>query len=344
MAENDHQDIEPNSVQYLIGIHFLPPELLADVFSYLSNNRPLRLRHALLVCHLWYNTIVHNPNLWSTIRIDREFFARFAGSHSARAEAFTRSCLERSSSVPLHIILDELVDPKDIREATIERVALVGQILGVKNIAHIRRCVSFSWTMVKADLETSSLGEALPKELEMLEFLHISDFDVHQNDLVSHFPKCPSLKEVHLVNHIESNGRPYFTNEDFARVEKLTFDNQSAWIEHDISCISRFRSIHTLVLRDLSSASRRTQWYINQDKQLVARLPSLQKLRLVGLIMSRLLCRLDVPALQEVQVEDDELERHSLWEIPRGVLRSVTSLFVIVPSPLELGAGEAHTD
>jgi len=313
-----------------IGIHSLPPELLSDVFSYLSSDTPLRLQHALFVCYFWYNTIIHNPNLWSTIRIDREFFARFFpshSSHSARAEAFTRSCLERSASVPLHIILDELIDPNDKHEA-MERIALVSQILEVGNIAHIRRCVSLSWTMVKADLETSSLGKVFPKELEMLEALHISGFDVHQNDLVSHFPKCPSLKEVHLVNHIESNDRPYFPDEDFARVEKLTFDNESAWIGHDISCISRFRSIHTLVLRDLSAATgRRTNWYLSSNVLPMARLPSLQKLRLVGSIILGLLCRFDVPSLQEVQVEDDWLGNHSLWEIPSGVLRSVTSLF-----------------
>ena len=189
---------------------------------------------------------------------------------------------------------------------------------------------------MEPDLETASLGDLFPKVLDMLEFLYVKDFHLHEDDLVSCFPKCPSLNEVHLVNHIESRDLPYFPDDDFARVEKLTFANKSAWMDYDIPCISRFRSIRILVLHDLSTAYEKpsynaSNWYQDCEDS-IAQLPSLQKLDLIGLILWKFLCRLNVPSLQEVQVREDEHGRHSLAEIPSGLLQSVTSIIVISPS------------
>jgi hypothetical protein len=338
MPRNDHGDIGLRSVRVQSSVHSLPPELLGKTFSYLSSDGPLQLRHALFVCHFWYNTIIRHPKLWSTIKIDQEFFARFPRELSVRAETLTRLCFERSSPVPLHITLDDFLDPKDSREATMERMALVSRMLGVGNPAHIQRCVSLSWVMMEPDLETASLGEVFPKELKMLESLFIKDFHLHEDDLVSCFPRCPALREVHLVNHIESRVLPYFPDDDFARVEKLVFANKSSWMDYDIPCISRFRTIHTLVLHDLSLAGEKPSysasiWNSNlDDENSVALLPSLQKLKLVGLILSRFLCRLDLPSLQELHVKEDGPGRHSLTEIPSGILQLVTHIIVISPS------------
>lgn len=334
MEGRNHREVDPSSIQRQTSTHCLPSELLSETFLHLSSEGALQLRHALFVCHFWYNVITHNPKLWSTIKIDKEFFVQFPRERSALAEAFTRLCFERSSPVPLYIVLNEFIDPGDTRAATMERMALVCRMLGAGNLAEIRRCVSFSWIMIDPDLETASLGEVFPKELEILEFLHIEDFLLHGGSAVARFPKCMSLKEVHLVNHIESRNLPYFPDDDFARVQKLIFANKSEWMYYDIPCIARFRSIRILALHDLSAADEKpsyntSPWY--QDDS-VARLPSLLRLELVGQVLQRFLCRFDVPSLQEVRVEEDKPGKHSLADIPSGILQPVTSLIVTSPS------------
>lgn len=189
---------------------------------------------------------------------------------------------------------------------------------------------------MEPELETASLVEMFPGELEMLKSLYIKDFHLPEDYSISSFPKCPSLKEVHLVNHIENRDAPYFPDDDFARVEKLIFANKSTWMDYDIPCISRFQSIRVLVLHDLSSADEgpsysASNWH-EEDADSVALLPSLQQLELIGLVLQRFLCRLDVPSLQVVQVEEDGPGRHSLAEIPSGILQSITSLILISPS------------
>jgi len=337
MEGSDHRDVDPSSMQRQSSIRCLPSELLSEAFFQLSSEGVLQLRHALFVCHFWYDVIIHSPKLWSTIKIDQEFFAQFPPERSALAEAFTRLCLERSSPVPLHIILNEFIDPKDSRAVSQGRMNLVCRMLGAGNLAHVRRCVAFSWIMVEPDLEAGSLAEVFPRELEKLESLYIKDFYLH-DDLdpeFLHFPKCTSLKEVHLVNHIENHDLPYFPDDDFARVEKLIFANKSAWMDYDIPCISRFRSIRILVLHDLSATDEAPSYnasnFYRDNGDSVALLPSLQRLELVGLILWRFLCRFDVPSLQEVRVEEDKAGRHSLAEIPGNILQPVTSIVVTSP-------------
>ena len=336
MEGSELRDLDPSSIQRRGSAHCLPSELLSETFLHLSNEGALQLRHALFVCRFWYNVIIHNPNLWSTIKIDQEFFVQFPPERSALAEAFIHLCLERSSPIPLHITLNKIIDPNGTRGAAMERMALVCRMLGAGNPVHIRRCVAFSWVMMDPDLETTSLGKVFPKELEMLQSLYIKDFLLDEVEPISCFPKCTSLKEVHLVNHTESHDLPYFPDDDFARVEKLVFANKTAWMNYDIPCISRFRSIRILVLHDLSAADDKPSYYISaliqDDEDSVALLPSLQRLELVGLILRRFLCRFDVPSLQEVLVEEDISGRHSLADIPSGILQPVTSIVVTSPS------------
>jgi hypothetical protein len=330
MAENDQGNTGSDLSQGK-SIHRLPSELLTKIFSYLSTDGHLQLRHALLVCHFWYNNMIYNPKLWSIIKFDREFFAQFPRSLRPRAEAFTHLCLERSSPVPLHITLDKFIDSENTREETVERIALVTRMLLVGNPVHARRCVSFSWIMVEPVLETILLGVAFPREFEMLESLYIEGFRSNRLNLFPSFPNCPTLKEVHLFNHKENRSTPYFPDDDIARVEKLVFATRSAWVDDDITCISRFASIHTLVLRDLSSADGVSRWDL-EALQSTALLPSLKKLELVGLVLCKFLIYLDAPFLQEVQIEEGEPGKDSLTEIPSRILQSVTSIIIISSS------------
>ena len=111
-------------------------------------------------------------------------------------------------------------------------------------------------------------------------------------------------------------------------------------MDYDISCISRFRSVHSLVLHDLALANEKPSYRVSDvdldDEDSIPLLPSpsLQKLELIGLIPRWFLWQLDVPSLQEVQVEEDEPGRHSLAETPIGILQLVTSIIVTSPSSL----------
>jgi len=80
--------------------HVLPFELLGEVFSYISDD-PLDLRYAIFVCRSWHNAIVHCAKLWTNIIIKNPDSSQ--GDRLPHAVAFIRSCLSRSSGLPLHI-------------------------------------------------------------------------------------------------------------------------------------------------------------------------------------------------------------------------------------------------
>jgi hypothetical protein len=95
---------------------------------------------------------------------------------------FTRLCLERSPPSPIYIVIDEFLDPGDTRETAIQCLALVTRMLGAGNLAHMRRCVSLSWSMVILGPKTASFGVVFPRGFEILESLYIEDFFVHEGD------------------------------------------------------------------------------------------------------------------------------------------------------------------
>jgi hypothetical protein len=109
---------------------------------------------------------------------------------------------------------------------------------------------------------------------------------------------------------------------------KLVIANHYIWMDDDTYCISQLRSVRTLILHNLLSKNDDSRWDLD-DRGSIALLPSLQKLELVGFIILRFLRHLNLPSLQEVQVEEDRPGRHSLAEIPSSTLRLVTSIVIV---------------
>ena len=238
--------------------HALPFELLGEIFSCISED-PLDLRYAIFVCRLWHNAIVHHANLLTSIILGHTFLARFRGAHLPHGNAFVRVCLTRSSPLPLHISIHDsdcgsLYGNRPLNldgNLSDEYFSLVKHVLEGQPENLFQRCRSLSWYLYKRAVEAKLVTRAFTSaSLPALEYLTIKNLIVFNDDLITRFPRLPQLKEVTLIDHSETCIPPLFHDDDFAKTERLSFAVTSRWIDYDVICVRRFRSIRTLILKE----------------------------------------------------------------------------------------------
>lgn len=328
---DDHQ---LSSLLQRSPIFHLPSELLREIFSLFANRGPLQLSHTIFVCKHWYNVIISDQKLWSTITLDEHFVVRFKLHSSApqtrKADAYIRACLERSAPFPLDVTLNKPFET--MNDLGGQCRSILDRLFKFGEPRHFQRCRSLSW-YIECTLYGSRhpLLDLLPPSLERLEYLFLKNLNFEDSPL-PRFPQSPRLKEVHLVNHLEGTSPHYFLDRDYNSVEKLTYTCGSQWIDYDIPYIQRFHQIRTLVLEDvvpLSPLRYHKPPYIHLEEvenTSIAHLYSLETLKLIGLIPLDIMRRLHAPILKNLDITTGNNALHSLHIVPRSLLQSVVSI------------------
>ena len=285
----------------------LPFELLGEIFSHISED-PLDLRYAILVCRSWHNAVVHHANLWTSIILGDTFLTRFRGARLHHGDAFVRLCISRSSPLPLHINVY-----KGRRSLyNIERGAhfdecfsLLKHILdhysgGPENL--FQRCRSLSWSFVAKDLGIDLAARTFTSaSFPELEYMTIRDLSLSDEHTTIGFPRFPRLREVSLIDHSEPCIPPFFHDNDFSNVERLTFVVTFVWMDFDINCIRRFRSIRVLMLKGEGFCDNYRETL--DDPLEPAELSLLETLSLSGRIPHQILNQIRTPGLRVLEIE-----------------------------------------
>lgn len=295
----------------------VPFELLGEIFSYISRDGPLHLRHALFVCRLWYHSVVNHPKLWCQITVDEAFFRRFHHrSMVGRGERFLRLCISRSGDIPLHLV----VSGRHMSLNSLVRISHISNVLrllarwqtlsGEYAISHLE---SIRWRFSDDEEEISLFRTYFPSQLPRLKVLSIKSLFLqhHIYGNGAPFPHCPNLHEVHLIDHYDES--QYFPKDDFARVRLLEYTGSSGrgWSWYDVACIGRFAALHTLVLRDAGTS---TEVPPRQGTGVAAQveLVRLRNLKTIGRVHSIIFYNLDAPALQTLQFQSNASGSDSL--------------------------------
>jgi len=299
----------PSSLNYA-----LPFELLGEIFSHISDDS-LDLRYAIFVCRSWHNAVVHHANLWTNIILGYTFLTRFKGARLPDGDAFVRICISRSSPLPLRIsVYDSVclsVYQKSDGVLFEEYFSLVNHILesnsGQPEIL-FQRCRSLSWTFVGVmssdDLAARTFTSASFPVLEYMTIQNLGVGDEHPNIGA---PRLPRLREVTLIDHTEECIPPFFRDEDFANVEKLTFIATSLWMDFDVTCISRFRSIRILMLKADGFYSDYLDTETLGDSLKPAELSLLETLSLSGYVSHQILNMIRAPGIRNMEIEADDI-------------------------------------
>ena len=303
----------PTSLNYA-----LPFELLGEIFSHMSGD-PLDLRYTILVCRSWHNAVVHHPNLWTGIILGYTFLTRFRGTRLRHGDVFVRLCISRSSPLPLRISVYEpgCLGLNGIGSGTFsdECFSLIKHILDrysgePENL--FQRCRTLSWFFVGGvsgiNLAARTFTSASFPALEYMTIQNMSVLDGHPK---IGFPRLPRLREVTLIDHSEPCIPPFFHDNDFSNVERLTFVVTSDWMGFDVNCIRRFRSIRVLMLKNEGFIDNYAE---TPDVPLEpAELSLLETLSLSGRVPHQILNQIRTPGLRTMEIGADSAKGwHSL--------------------------------
>ena len=300
----------PSSLNYA-----LPFELFGEIFSHMSED-PLDLRYAILVCRSWHNAVVHDPNLWTGIILGHTFMTRFRGARLHHGDAFVRSCISRSSPLPLRISVSE---PGYLALSGIEGGAFFDEYLSlVKHILDrysgnlFQRCRSLSWIFVGGYSGINLAAQTFTSaSFPALEYMTIQNLSLSNDDPTIGFPRLPRLREVTLIDYTETCTPPFFHDNDFANVERLTFIASATWMDFDVDCIRRFRSIRVLMLKGESFHDNYVKTLYDPLKPV--ELSLLETLSLYGEIPHQILNLIRTPRLRTMEIEADSAKGyHSL--------------------------------
>jgi len=125
-------------------------------------------------------------------------------------------------------------------------------------------------------------------------------------------PRLPRLREVTLIDHSEEVNPPFFCDDDFASVKKLTFITTCGWLDYDVTCIRRFRSIRVLILKNDGFYDNHIGAH-DPSSLMPAELSLLETLTLSGKVSHRILDKIRAPGLRKMEIEADGAHgRHSL--------------------------------
>jgi hypothetical protein len=297
----------PSSLNYA-----LPFELLGEILSHISED-PLNLRYAILVCRSWHNAVVHHANLWTNIILGYTFLTRFRGARLHHGDTFVRLCVSRSSPLPLHISVHgpgckslyenvggELYD---------DCFSLLKHILDnnsgeSENL--FRRCRSLNWTFLRgiSDVKLAAWTFISASFLQ-LEYMTIQNLFISNEYHRVGSRRLPRLKEVTLIDHSERRTPPFFHDDDFANVERLTFIVTSRWMYFDdVDCIRGFRSIRVLILKGECLYDEHVRMLDVPLKS--AELSLLETLTLSGKVHHQVLKLIRMPGLRKLEIEADK--------------------------------------
>ena len=339
------QDANEHWARYMLtpGSHprndLVPFELLGEIFSYISHDGPLHLRHALFVCRLWYHSVVNHPKLWCRITVDEAFFRRFHHrSMVGRGERFLRLCISRSGDIPLHLV----VSGRHVSLNSLVRISHISNVLrllarwqspsGEYSISHLE---SIHWRFSDDEEEIALFRSYFPAQLPGLKVLSISSLFLqhHIYGNGAPFPHCPKLHEVHLIDHYDESH--YFPKDDFARVRLLEYTGSSSrgWSWYDVAYIGRFAALHTLVLRDVGTPTEvppRPGSIVATQVELVR----LRILKTIGRVHSIIFYNLDAPALQTLQFQSNASGSDSLTTFGAPpMIQNVQNLYLSIMGP-----------
>lgn len=261
----------------------IAPEILRKILIHLCDDGPLALRHMLFTSKWFYNVIVNDAELWTTINLDAGFFDYFSNRPAKQANRFMMHCLLRSGALPLCICLenDSLFDHHYLG---------VLELFIIPKYRAFNRCTSLIWKFASwSDLPI------LPKELPSLRNIVLSSF-IDPDD-GSQFPNCPLLETVEMMSH--QHPYPSFWGTNFAHVTTLILGHHSVWRSDNITTLSPFP-----VLQDLTLLTKgRPIWVTDRGSILPVQINSLRILRVHGYIHSVFLTKLVAPALEELHLK-----------------------------------------
>ena len=298
--------------------HTLPFELLGEIFSRISEDS-LDLQYAIFVCRSWHDAVVHHANLWTNIVIGCNFLTRFRGARFRHGDAFVRLCISRSSPCPLRISVH---DPEchslygnAKRVLSDEYFSLVKHVLDSNSGEPgnlFQRCRSLSWVFVNELLDVEFATRTFTStSFPALEYLTIDNLFVSDRHPGIGSPRLPRLKEVTLIDHSETSTPPFFHDDDFAKVERLTFCVTSQWMDFDVNCIRRFHNIRILTLKGEGLYDEYVRTL--NDPLGTVELSLLETLTLSGKVPHELLHLIRTPGLRKMEIEADNTKGlHSL--------------------------------
>ena len=295
----------------------LPFEILGEIFSRISEVS-LDLRFVIFVCRSWHYAVVHHASLWTNIIIGDEFLSRFRGDRLRHGDAFVRLCLSRSAPCPLRLSVDDRYHRPLFGNAawsSDERLSLVKHILESSSGEPwnlFQRCRSLSWDFVNELLHVDFAAQIFTSgQFPALEYLTINNLFVPDGYPRMGSPRLPRLKEVTLIDHSEQSTSPFFHDDDFANVERLTFCVTSRWMDFDVNTIRRFRSIRILILKGGAIGDEYLKTL--SDPLNAVELSLLETLTLYGTVPHEVLNPIRTPRLREMEIEADSTRGlHSL--------------------------------
>jgi hypothetical protein len=314
MEHEEHEvSSRPSSLNYA-----LPFELLGEIFSHISED-PLDLRYTILVCRSWHNAVVHHANLWTNVILGYTFLTRFRGARLRHGDNFVRLCISRSSPLPLRIDVYDAeclsLYANDDGVLFDEYFSLVKHILDSNSREPenlFQRCRSLSWIFVGSHLSTDLAAQTFTSaSFPALEYMTIQNLSVLQRQRTIGAPRLPRLRAVTLIDHSETCTPPFFHDDDFANAERLTFIVRTRWMDFDVTCIGRFRSIRVLMLK--ADGFYDSYQVTRGDPLKPAELSLLETLSLSGKVSHQILNMIRTPGLRRMEIEADSAKGwHSL--------------------------------
>ena len=304
----------------------LPYEILSAIFSYISHDHILHLRHLLFVCRSWSVVILQDAKLWSSIRIDDEiqqYFDTDGVFNNAQAADFVSLCISRSRSHPLSIMLDfgtfatlNLLDTAGLRMNMIPLLRIL--------IGHLDQH-ALRWRSLECQdlFYVSKILSILPPHLPQLKSVRLygCQWDERSETI---FPHCPNLKVVELHGHQEYDAHLF--GEFHARtVKELLVECNWGWGLEDVCYIARFRSILRLTLVSWPQGPG----FGVQDPEKI-HLPQLKDLRLEDCIHSALVGLLSAPSLSKVEFDHEK----SITSIASHLVSTnIETIAALIPPP-----------
>ena len=273
----------------------LPYEILSAIFSYISHDHILHLRHLLFVCRSWNFVILQEAELWSTIRIDGEIHQYF---NDAQAADFVSLCISRSRSHPLSIMLDfgtfVAFNPVDTVRLRRSMIPLLRILIGHLD-QHALRWRSLEWHNLSDVPEILSI---LPPHLPQLKCVRFYGGSWNERPEII-FPHCPNLEVVELHENEGFDVR-LFGECHVHTVTELLVESDLCWISEEVDCIAGFRNVRRLTL------SSPTGCNLDTDGLEKIHLPQLEALRLLGGVCPNLVSLLSAPSLSKVEIDHYE--------------------------------------
>ena len=305
----------------------LPYEILSAIFSYISHDHILHLRHLLFVCRSWSIVILTEAELWSSIRIDYEIHRYFdidGEFNNAQAANLISLCISRSRAHPLSIILDFSAFATWSRLVKVDLRLKLIPLIGIL-VRHLDQHALRWYSLECHDLVyVSEIVSILPLHIPHLKCLRLYGFQWDERkELI--FPDCPNLEVVELHEHQEYDMQ-LFGECHVHTVKELLVESKWVWQFEDVCYIARFRSILRLTL--VSSLDGAGFGMADPKK---IHLPQLKVLRLMGCIHSALVGLLSAPSLNKIEFDHNE----SITSIASHLVSTdIKTIAALIPPPI----------